>query len=52
MRCRGKRRGVNPGILLAAFGVGLIVAFCCPKGVIIALLSTALVIMGIAFGAR
>ncbi len=51
MRCRG-RRGINPGIVLAAFGVGLVVAFCCPKGVIIALLATALIIMGIIFGSR
>lgn len=52
MRCRGRRHGVNAGIILTAFGVGLIVAFCCPKGVIIALLATALVVMGIAFGFR
>ncbi|MCQ2479620.1 MAG: hypothetical protein MJ120_03185 [Clostridia bacterium] len=52
MRCRGRRNGVNLGVILTAFGVGLIVAFCCPKGVIIALLATALVIMGIACGLR
>ena len=52
MRSGRRRCGINIGIMIAAFGIGLIVAFCCPKGMIIAFLAVALVIMGIAFGSR
>lgn len=48
MRCRGRRNGLNIGIIIAAFGVGLVVAFCCPRTVIIAVLAAALIILGIA----
>ena len=49
MRCRGGRRGKGReiGLVIAAFGIGLIVALCCPKGVIIAILAAALIVLGI-----
>ncbi len=48
MRChpkRGKSREI--GLAIVAFGVGLIVALCCPKGVIIAIMAVALIVLGI-----
>lgn len=42
-RCR--RRGATA----AAFGIGLIVAFCCPQKALIFILAIALVLLGIAF---
>ena len=48
MRCRRHGRGCNWGVVLAAFGVGLIVAFCCPKAVLIVVLAAALIVLGIA----
>lgn len=47
MRCR-TRRGSNLGLIITSFSVGMIVAMCCPKGVIIALMSAALIVLGIA----
>lgn len=49
MRCRGRRgKGREVGLAIISFGTGLIVALCCPKGVLIALMAAALIILGIA----
>ena len=50
MRCRGRRGGKtrDMGLAIVSFGIGLIVALCCPKGMIIAIMAAALIIMGIA----
>ncbi len=48
MRCRARRgKGREIGLAIISFGVGLIVAMCCPKGVIIAVMAVALIILGI-----
>ena len=48
MRCRSRRGKYREvGLAIVSFGVGLIVALCCPKGVIIAVMAVALIILGI-----
>lgn len=44
---RGRCRSSRVGLYFAAFGFGMIVSMLCPKTVIVALLSLALVILGI-----
>ncbi len=47
MRTRGRRGAYNYGAMIAAFGLGLVVSFCCPKSVLIAVLAVAVILLGI-----
>ena len=48
MRCRGGRRGpINWGAIIAAFGLGLVVSFCCSNSILIAILAVVIIILGI-----
>lgn len=42
-----RRKKVNKGAIAIAFGVGFILACCCPSGLTIAVLAIAVIIMGI-----
>lgn len=48
MRCRRPRKSINCGAVVVAFGAGLVVAFCCPKTVLVAILAILLIALGIA----
>lgn len=43
------RRRRNPGTLAVAFGVGFLLACSCPSGFTIAILSIAVIVLGISF---
>lgn len=47
MRCRGRRGAVNWGAIIAAFGLGLVVSFCCSNSILIAILAIVIIILGI-----
>ncbi len=47
MRCRGRRGVCNLGAIIASFGIGLVVSFCCPKTVLLAILAVAVIVLGV-----
>ena len=47
MRCRGRRGQINWGAIIAAFGLGLVVYFCCSNSILIAILAVVIIILGI-----
>ncbi len=47
MRCRCRRGGFNWGAIIVAFGLGLVVSFCCSNTILIAILALVIIILGI-----
>ncbi len=47
MRYRGRRCPINWGSIIVAFGLGLVVSFCCSNSILIAILAIVIIILGI-----
>ena len=49
MRRNYRNGSGNIGLAVISFGIGLVVSFCCPKSVLIAVLAVALIVLGMVF---